>query len=160
MSFNITKGHKVTVQYQVFDDESGTPLTPESGLPEVSSVTYLHGYQQASIPGLSNALHGLEPGFVGEVTIPPALGYGEHRPELVFEAVRENLPADTPLTPGQPLYTQGERGTFQLRVVRLTDKGAILDGNHPLAGRTLRVAVKVLEVRAATAEELAAAGHA
>lgn len=160
MTSSITKGHKVTVQYQAFDDESGAPLTPDSGLPEANSVTYLHGYQQAGIPGLSNALQGLEPGFEGEVTIPPVLGFGEYRPELVFEAVRENLPADTPLTPGQPLYTQGARGAFQLRVVRLTDKGAILDGNHPLAGRTLRVAVKVLEVRAATAEELAAAVHA
>lgn len=160
MTCSITRGHKVTVHYQAFDDESGEALTPASGLPEAGSVSYLHGYQHAGIPGLANALQGLAPGFEGEVTIPPVLGFGEYRPELVFETVRENLPADTTLTPGQPLYTQGERGTFQLRVVRLTDKGAILDGNHPLAGRTLRVAIKVLEVRAATTEELAAASHA
>jgi FKBP-type peptidyl-prolyl cis-trans isomerase SlyD len=39
-------------------------------------------------------------------------------------------------------------------VVELGDGEVTLDGNHPLAGETLHFAVSVVDVRAATAEEL------
>ncbi|WP_232199383.1 FKBP-type peptidyl-prolyl cis-trans isomerase [Thioalkalivibrio thiocyanodenitrificans] len=151
----ISRGHRVTVKCRVRDHDTGAPLGEESGLPGESSFTYLHGFEDSAIPGLSRALQGAAEGFSGEVTIPPVLAFGAYRPELVFEAMRENLPADTPLTPGKPLYTCSDQGAFQLRVVRLTDRGAVLDGNHPLAGRTLRVNVEVVSVRQATAEEIA-----
>jgi FKBP-type peptidyl-prolyl cis-trans isomerase SlyD len=156
----ISRGRQVTVQCRVLDHDTGTPLGEEAGLPGDASFTYLHGFEDGAIPGLSQALQGVAEGFSGEVTIPPALAFGAYRPELVFEAIRENLPADTPLTPGKPLYTCSDQGAFQLRVVRLTDRGAVLDGNHPLAGRTLRVKVEVLSVRPAAAEEIAAARSA
>jgi FKBP-type peptidyl-prolyl cis-trans isomerase SlyD len=41
-----------------------------------------------------------------------------------------------------------------LTVVRLTERGAILDANHPLAGKTLHFEVEVIKVRAATEEEV------
>ena len=47
-----------------------------------------------------------------------------------------------------------------MRVVEVTKDGVLLDGNHPLAGETLRYSVLVREVRPATIEEIqeAAAG--
>ena len=41
----------------------------------------------------------------------------------------------------------------------MTDEGVTLDGNHPLAGKTLTFDVTVTDVRPATEEELAH-GHA
>ena len=41
------------------------------------------------------------------------------------------------------------------RVVEGSDTGAILDGNHPLAGQNLHFDVDVVEVRDATPEEIA-----
>lgn len=159
---NIEKGAWVRLRCRISDDATGEDLHGYLDLPTEAPITYLHGLQAPPIPGLPQAIGGLPEGFTGEVTIPPALAFGEYRPELVFEAVRENLP-DVELQPGMPLYTQGQTGVFSLRVVRLTDKGAVLDGNHPLAGRTLRVNVDVLSVHPATAEEIArgtpAPGH-
>jgi FKBP-type peptidyl-prolyl cis-trans isomerase SlyD len=155
---NIEKGSWVRLRCRIRDDATGEDLHPFLDLPAETSITYLHGLEPAPIPGLSQAVTGLAEGFTGNVTIPPTLAYGEYRPELVFEAVRENLP-DVALEPGMPLYTQGPTGVFSLRVVRLTDKGAVLDGNHPLAGRTLRVNLEIQCVRPATAEEIAGSGR-
>ena len=41
------------------------------------------------------------------------------------------------------------------RVTALSDTEATLDGNHPLAGRTVELRCEVLEVRAATQEDRA-----
>ena len=46
----------------------------------------------------------------------------------------------------------GHRRVF--RVTALSDTEATLDGNHPLAGRTVELRCEVLEVRAATQEEI------
>jgi FKBP-type peptidyl-prolyl cis-trans isomerase SlyD len=40
-------------------------------------------------------------------------------------------------------------------VVKIKGQQVILDGNHPLAGRTLHISAQVLDVRAASAEEIA-----
>ncbi len=41
------------------------------------------------------------------------------------------------------------------RVTGLSDTEATLDANHPLAGRTVEMHCQVVEVRAATAQEIA-----
>jgi FKBP-type peptidyl-prolyl cis-trans isomerase SlyD len=38
--------------------------------------------------------------------------------------------------------------------VKVTETGAVLDANHPLAGKTLHFAVEITDVRQATSEEL------
>jgi FKBP-type peptidyl-prolyl cis-trans isomerase SlyD len=146
MTATITRGATVTLQYQVSDDEDGSPLDPTLGRDPKTTVTYIHGQEEPGLPGLAPALQGMQAGSHGHIVIPPVLAFGEHRPELVFEAVRDNLPADAELEPGQPLYSRSERGVFQLRVLHLTETGAMLDGNHPMAGRALRVHYRILQV--------------
>ncbi len=142
----ITRGQAVTLLYAVHDDADGTPLDDWLKRAADEPIRYVHGQEDAGLPGLAPALQGMQEGDRGELTIPPVLAFGERRPELVFEAVRENLPDNIALEPGRRLYSRGDQNVFQLRVVRLTDKGAILDGNHPLAGRTLRVQYRILRV--------------
>ena len=43
--------------------------------------------------------------------------------------------------------------------MEVKDDAVVLDANHPLAGKKLRYAVNVLEVRAATDDEIAAAAR-
>jgi FKBP-type peptidyl-prolyl cis-trans isomerase 2 len=40
----------------------------------------------------------------------------------------------------------GGAGRFQLKVLELTENGARLDGNHPLAGLTLQFDLEVVDV--------------
>ena len=52
---------------------------------------------------------------------------------------------------------QGRRQIFT--VVKIKGDKVLLDGNHPLAGEDLKIALTVLDVRAASAEEIQH-GHA
>lgn len=140
----------VTAHYR-FTDESGELVDSSH---DRGPMVYLHG-RTSVLPAIEDALAGHEIGHETTLTLDPQQAFGVHRPELVFEAVRENLPLGVNLEPGMPLYSgSGDRTAFQLRVVRLTERGAVLDGNHPLAGKTLRVDLQVLDVRPATVDEV------
>lgn len=146
----IAKDRVVTAAY-VFRDEHGESIY---GSDTHGPMVYLHG-SGAVLAGIEAALEGRSAGEKVSVTLSPEQAFGAHRPELVFEAIRANLPPDVALTPGAEFYSGiGDRPAFRLRVVRVTDAGAVLDGNHPLAGKTLSVELEVLDVRAPSEAEL------
>src|SRR5436189_159923 len=89
------------------------------------------------------------------ITANPTDAYGETNPDLVFEAPREQFPGDMELTEGARVYAEGPDGPVSFTVVRLTDRGAVLDGNHPLAGKQLHFDVEVVDIRPATKDEVA-----
>jgi FKBP-type peptidyl-prolyl cis-trans isomerase SlyD len=143
-------GMVVSMHYTLTDDSGDVLDSSRGGEP----FSYLHGHNNI-IPGLEKALEGTEAGFKSKVTVTPAEGYGEKNPDAIFEAPREHFPPDMKLEVGARVYADGPNGPITLTVVKLTDTGAVLDANHPLAGKTLHFDVEVTTVRAATSEELA-----
>lgn len=139
----------VTMHYTLTDDEGVTLDSSIGGEP----LSYLHGHGNI-IPGLEKALEGTSKGHTSTVTVPPAEAYGEKNSEAVFEAPRAHFPPDMELKEGLRVTAEGPEGPISLTVVELTESGAILDANHPLAGKTLHFAVEIVEVRKATAEEI------
>lgn len=101
-----------------------------------------------AIAGIERAVIGCRAGERLRFACPPEDAYGPHRPELVFEAVRENLPMDVDLAPGMMLSPGGSDGRFHLKILELTENGVRLDGNHPLAGLTLHFDLEIVEVSA------------
>lgn len=99
-----------------------------------------------TLVGIERAVMGHQVGEHVRFDCPPEDAYGPHRPELVFEAVHANLPPDLELTPGAMLSPGGSEGRFHLKVLELTENGARLDGNHPLAGMTLHFEIEIIEV--------------
>lgn len=118
------------------------------------ALSYRHGCGML-LAGVENAIVGASAGHRFEVELPPNEAYGAYREELKFEACRDKLPQDLVLEPGMLLRSTG--GPFPLTVVALTEHGAILDGNHPLAGRTLRFQIEVLDVQPGPAGSCSAA---
>ena len=143
-------GMVVSMHYTLTDDSGDVLDSSRGGEP----FSYLHGHNNI-IPGLEKALEGTEAGFKSKVTVAPAEGYGEKNAEAVFEAPREHFPPDMKLEIGARVYADGPNGPITLTVVKLTETGAVLDANHPLAGKTLHFEVEITTVRSATAEELA-----
>lgn len=132
---------EVTADY-ILTDAVGIRLaasTPETPL------RYVHGKGQM-LPALEAAMEGRQAGDEIGVTLTPEQAYGPHRPELVFEAVRENLPPNMEIREGMTLTPGGQGGKFSLKVVGLTERGAMLDGNHPLAGKILIWEIRIRTV--------------
>lgn len=139
MVTQITEGCRVTLRCRVADS-AGEVLDDGS-----KPLVFVCGKQQV-IAGLEDQLKGKEPGFQGRIELSPDQAYGPYRPELVFEAVRENLPENLNIQPGMQLSPGGGEGKFQLKVISLTEHGAMLDGNHPCAGKHLAFDVEVINV--------------
>jgi len=138
----------VTLNYTLTDDNGVVLDSSAEGMP----LSYLHGHGNI-IPGLERALEGADVGFKSQVTVPAVEGYGEKDPKAVFEAPRDQFPPDMDIAPGMLVTSEGGQGS-PLTIVEVSDSVVVLDGNHPLAGKTLHFEVEVVDVRAATEEEL------
>lgn len=136
-------------------DENGEVLDKSNGEP----LAYLHGHHNI-IPGLESALLGKKVGDKLTVTVEPKDGYGEYLAEAVQEVPRANFQGVDNIAVGMQFQTQTEDGHVMLVTVKdVNDDVVIVDGNHPLAGVTLTFDVEIVEVREATADEIAH-GHA
>lgn len=145
-------GRVVSLHYTLTDD-LGLQLDSSR---EREPFAYLHGYGNI-IAGLEAALEGCEAGFSSAVHVTPAEGYGEYDPQAVFEAPRAQFPPGEDVQVGMRVQGEGEgeQGILNFTVVGVNDRVVVLDANHPMAGKNLHFAVEVLEVRDATAQELA-----
>ena len=100
-------------------------------------------------------------GFSAELHLEPEHAFGDYDPALVFFEARSVFPdavevgmqfdgmppgATTPGMPADAIYT----------VTEVYPAHVVLDGNHPLAGIALRLALQVRDVREATEQEVEA----
>ena len=144
-----TAGRVVTIHYTLTDD-SGEVLDSNVGS---EPLAYLQGHHNI-VAGLEKALEAAEAGFKSKVTVAAAEGYGEKNPKAIFEEPHASFSPDMKLEPGMQMSADGKHGPVTFTVVKLTDTGVVLDGNHALAGKTLYFDVEIVEVRKATADEL------
>ena len=116
-------------------------------------MEYLHGHQNI-IPGLEKELEGHEVGEALDVTVGPGDGYGEHDPERVMQVNKEQLGFEAEV--GAVVSARLPDGREQhLLIAEIEGDTVTLDGNHPLAGQTLRFEVSIASIREATEEEIA-----
>jgi FKBP-type peptidyl-prolyl cis-trans isomerase SlyD len=146
----IEKGRVVRMHYTL-RDESGTTIESSGGR---EPLTYLHGFGHI-ISGLEKSLEGAQAGLRTSVTVLPQDAYGEKDPQSVIRAPREDFPEGLELEPGVEVQADTPDGPITFTVVAIEGGEAVLDANHPLAGKKLTFDVEVLDVREATADEVA-----
>jgi FKBP-type peptidyl-prolyl cis-trans isomerase SlyD len=145
----IVKDAVVAIDYRLTVAD-GTEVDTTAGR---GPMEYLHGHQNI-IPGLERELEGLEAGDTLDVTVAPEDGYGEHEPERVVQVNREQLGFDPEV--GAVVSARLPDGREQhLLIAEIEGDTVTLDGNHPLAGQTLRFEVSVASIREATDGEIA-----
>ena len=147
----IAKDTVVTVSYTLSDAQN---KILEEGL---EPITYLHGGYDTILPAIEQALEGQEIGYTTMIQVEPEDAFGEYDAMLVRVEDRDRLPS--PLEEGMQLEgipdgDEGDEGVIFM-VTAIAEDKVILDGNHPLAGMALRFSLNVLDVRAATDEEIA-----
>lgn len=146
---HIEKNRVVTLHYTL-RDEQGAVIDATSGR---GPLSYLHGKGNI-IPGLEQALAGKTAGDKLDVTVAPEQGYGRRDDRLVQIVPRIRFGEVSELKPGMQVRANGAQSARLVTVVRVERDFVTVDGNHPLAGRTLNFSVEVAEVRKATHEEV------
>lgn len=143
----IEKDTVVSLQYKVA--EANGKLIEESKDPMV----YLHGGYDNTLPKIEAALEGQEAGFQAILQLQPEDAFGVRDEALVRTIPKKDFPPGVKV--GGQLEGRTDDGEPHVfHVMKIKGDTVHLDGNHPLAGRELRFTIKVIGVRAATAEEI------
>lgn len=145
----------VTFHYRM--NESGQDILEDShqgGNP----VVYLHGYQ-GMLKGLEDAMTGKQAGDHFTVTLPPEDAYGlryeNSQQRISMKHVVNNSKKKVIYKPGSVVQVNTEQGPRPAIVLKVGLKTLDIDTSHPLAGKALTFAVEIIDVRDATAEEIA-----
>ena len=108
---------------------------------------------------VEEVLEGQEAGFAARIQLEPEQAFGAYRPELVCFEDRAMFPQG--VEPGMQFEglpegcaTAGMPQDAIYTVTEVYPEHVVLDGNHPLAGMALRLALQVTGVREATPEEI------
>lgn len=146
----IEKNSVVSLRYELFDSTGELLEKVEE------KIEYLHGGYDGIFPLVEEALHNKRVGDSCSVTLQPDDAFGEYEHELVEVEARSSFPKDVAVGmqfEGAP--EESDDDDFLLyTVIEVNDDEVTVDGNHPLAGKTLTFNCTVTGVRAATAEEL------
>jgi FKBP-type peptidyl-prolyl cis-trans isomerase SlyD len=137
----VTDGSRVSIEYTLtLPDE--TQLDTNVG---EEPLTYTQG--GGSIPAaLQEGLSGLEVGAVKRIVISPEQGFGQVDPAAFQEVDKTRIP-DGACHVGTVLGLRDPDGhELQVRIHEINDTTAVLDLNHPLAGKTLVFDVKVVNI--------------
>ncbi len=139
----------VTLHYTLKDNEGNVIDQSDDG-----SFLYLHGAMNI-IPGLENALAGKSAGDEFSVKIPPEEGYGVKDAERIQEVPKEMFDNSDEIQVGVQFHAQSpDGGAVVVTVTEIKDDVVVIDGNHALAGMDLNFAVKIVDVREASEEEI------
>jgi FKBP-type peptidyl-prolyl cis-trans isomerase SlyD len=144
----ITDARVASIHYTLTDD-AGNVIDKS---PEAQPLSYFHGAGNI-VPGLEKALAGKQPGDSLKVEVKPEEGYGPRNEGLVQEVPRTAFQGVDKVEPGMQFHAQSERGPLLVTVVEAGDDKVRIDGNHPLAGKTLHFDVSVADVREASEQE-------
>lgn len=112
------------------------------------------------IPGFENQLLGKESGEKYTMEVTPDQGYGDRDPEAIVDLskdifkvdgeVREDLLEEGKIIPMQDQSGQPLQGL----VLEVGEESVKMDFNHILAGKTLHFSGEVMNVRAASEDEI------
>lgn len=145
----IAKNSVVAIDYTLKDDQGQVLDSSEGQEP----LHFIHGVGQI-IPGLENALEGKTKGEELKVSIKPEEAYGEVNNDLVQDVPKAQFGDIDPLEVGMQFEVETDAGPVIVAIDKIDGETVTVNGNHPLAGKTLHFDVKVDTVRDATAEEL------
>jgi FKBP-type peptidyl-prolyl cis-trans isomerase 2 len=129
----IVEGSKVTLQY--------VATVPGSTGIDYSNISEFIQGRHEIFPALEHEVVGMKPGEEKQVELSPEEGFGRHDEGKKLNIPKTLLPHGA--RPGD--IVQNDLGEFAT-VAAVDDMMAVLDYNHPLAGKPLVVQIKILKV--------------
>jgi FKBP-type peptidyl-prolyl cis-trans isomerase 2 len=151
----IADGKQVSLEFTLSLDDK-TKVQSNVGQ---EPMVYLHGAHQI-IPGLEKQLTGLKVGETKHVEVSPEEGYGPVDPKRTQEVEKSKIPEEARKV-GAKLTGRGPQGQMMYAEVKeIKGDMAILDLNHPLAGKKLIFDIKVLKIENAPDKKVEMPGAA
>jgi FKBP-type peptidyl-prolyl cis-trans isomerase SlyD len=145
----ITADRVVLIHYTLKDDAGAVIDSSSGGDP----LAYIQGHGNL-VAGLEKALEGKKDGDTVAVSVAPADGYGKHDAALIQRVPKRSLQGSGEIKKGMQFQGQTPDGMRLFTVTAVVGDMITLDGNHPLADKTLHFDVDIVSVREATGEEL------
>jgi FKBP-type peptidyl-prolyl cis-trans isomerase SlyD len=145
----ITADRVVLIHYTLKDDAGNVIDTSAGSEP----LAYIQGHGNLVV-GLEKALEGEQDGSSVAVSVTPEEGYGKHDSNLIQRVPKRTLQSAGIIKKGMQFQGRTDDGMRLFTVTAVIGDMVTLDGNHPLADKTLHFDVQVVSVREATAEEL------
>jgi FKBP-type peptidyl-prolyl cis-trans isomerase SlyD len=145
----ISKNSVVSVHYTLKNQNNDVIDSSREGSP----LVYIHG-TGSMIPGFEMALNDKSQGEKLEFSVAPEYGYGEWDKSLVQSVAKNQFPDAAKIQVGAQFQAESDHGPLVVTVKEVKENEIVIDGNHPLAGETLYFQVEVMELRAASADEL------
>jgi len=139
----------VSFTYSIVD-ESGDVIE-QSDLP----ISYVHGGRHDLFEKVVQELEGSVVGDTVEVELTPDEGFGAHDPDLTYTDDLENVPAEFRRVGAEVEMMNDEGDTRKFTVTRIENGKLTVDGNHPMAGKTIVFHIRVTAIRDATPDEVA-----
>ena len=139
----VTSGNTISVHYKgTFPDGTEFDSSYSRGEP----ITFQVGSGQM-IAGFDEAVLGMKIGESKNVSLKPEQAYGLRDENAIQAVPREQFPEDMQLVEGHTIQGEAADGRqFMAKILEVAKEGAILDFNHPLAGRDLNFFVEVVEI--------------
>lgn len=141
---------RIATVHFTLNDEDGSQITTTRGH---DPLVYMHGTGSIA-KGLEEALEGRSAGDRLEVMVPPEKGFGPRFESLVQTHPISIISDGSTPEVGARLSAQTANGPLDVVVTAVDGDAVTVDGNHPLAGRTFRAELEVVDVRVATPEEI------
>jgi len=145
MTDTLAENTVASVHYTGKLPESGEIFDTSEGR---DPLTFLVGHKQM-IPGFEEEMMGAKVGERRTFTLEPERAYGQRMEDAVQQIERAQF---GDIEPEVGMMLMSDIGPFTVTAV--ADDLVTVDFNHKLAGETLEFSVEVVEVRAATEEEL------
>lgn len=98
------------------------------------------------IPGLEEAIEGMEVGEKKDVFLEADQAYGQRDENLIVDVPKDKLPEGLEPEKGMPLRVKNSQGRdMQVIVADVAEDSVKIDANHPLAGRDLDFEIEIME---------------
>ena len=134
-------GDRVRIQYSRLPQRAAAP-----GVSHGQKTLEFTVGSNAVPPALRLAVVGMAQGERRQITLQPQEAYGAVKRKLIREIPRDRFPQHIALKVGKRLTalmaTSGRRQ--RVRIVKINSKSVTLDGNHPLAGKVVKLEVSLL----------------
>ena len=136
------KGNKVKVHYTLKFDDGTVVESSEGRMP----IEFTLGNGEI-IQGFENGIIGMNQGESKTIIIQAAEAYGAYDEKKVFEFSRDRAPVGFDPQIGNMIRMHRPDGkSFIVSVIDITEKGFIMDANHPLSGKDLTFDLELMEI--------------